>query len=51
VASTDRRVLLCRLCGYRLDVHRSVVEAFCTTHEESILMAPVGSRVGQPGKL
>lgn len=36
----SRRILTCRSCGYRLDVHRCVIDAWCTNHSESVEMTP-----------
>jgi hypothetical protein len=39
-AKNSRRILVCHSCGYRLDVHRCVMDAWCTNHAESVEMTP-----------
>lgn len=47
-AKSIRRILACRSCGYRLDVHRCVIDAWCTNHAEPVMMMPTkaGERNG-----
>ena len=37
-SKNSRRILVCRSCGYRLDVHRCVIDAWCTRHAEPVTM-------------
>jgi hypothetical protein len=39
-AKSSRRILACRSCSYRLDVHRCVIDAWCTNHAEPVMMTP-----------
>lgn len=36
--SKSRRILSCRRCGYSVDVHRSVFDAWCVNHADTVEM-------------